>query len=551
MPAQALHLVQTSEKTSPKPDGLLHLARNLNIHPDTLIGDGNGILGTGMPGSGKTTLLALLLEQFGRCGLPFSVFDLEGDLTSIVPFLPKGVLATATNCPGVLDMYGMGLQVIFDIETFGQEQAALLISHIVNGLMAHVKALPHHARVPFLIGLDEAAYWLPQKRTGNDHLTVDQLKGLFGAFHGLAIRGRKMGLVPLLFTQRFADIHKDVLSPGTSIFMKQTLDTDLKRYLEYISASAFGEDEDDMTQNQIKKRIAAFRKGQAVIKLPNGKQGLVQFHNRQSPHTSHAPKTQAAVNLYRDVPFDPQRQYGSAQREEEGTRPLDTEGSKLSLTDKERGVPGNHPSRSAYREQIFALLDADPDLTPKALAVALKYPSYITQRYRREYFQRYPEKSKHIPTVKEQIFALLDADPSLSVKALASATGHAPNSLWHYRDEYFLEHPERRTEESPTIKEQVFSLLEEDPSLTATALATLTGRPIGTMQKCRQEYLAHHPEKMPPKPPPKVEPAIRHLLAENPNYTASQLVHRTGFFYKDVKKILARIQAEAEGGQPC
>jgi hypothetical protein len=286
----------------------LHLADNLNIHPDELIGDGNGIVGTGTPGSGKTTLLALLLEQLGWCDIPFIAFDLEGDLRSIVNLLPRGVLATADNCPTIREMYTYGLQVIFDIASWEDDtdSAAFMIAAIVNGLMSYTRSLEQ--RVPFLIGLDEAAYWLPQTFRGRTYLSKERFQDLLSAFHGLAIRGRKLGLVPLLFTQRFANLHKDMLSPGTYFLMRHTVDVDLRRYLEYINATAFGED--DLSIKQIMTRIAAFRPGQAVVKLRNGEQRLVQFRNRQSEHISHAPRTAAAVSLYHDLPFDPNRRYG-------------------------------------------------------------------------------------------------------------------------------------------------------------------------------------------------------------------------------------------------
>jgi hypothetical protein len=307
----ALQVVPPSIKdTTAFPDGILHLARNLNIHPDTLIGKGTGIFGAGMIGAGKTTVMARLFEQFGRCGLPFAIFDLEGDLASLVPLLPRGVLATASNCPSVKELYQEGLQVVFALESFEMEHAADMMMATVDGLMQHTEALPPHVRVPFLIGIDEIAYFVPQKRAGHEHLSSDRLKALHACLSSLVSRGRKRGLVPCFFTQRFAHVHKDVLSPGTFILMRNTLDTDLTRYMEYIDASAFG-DGSDLTLRQVKARIAKFKEGQGIIKLPSGKQGVVQFYNRESEHTSHAPKTQAAINAYRDVVVDKQKQYGA------------------------------------------------------------------------------------------------------------------------------------------------------------------------------------------------------------------------------------------------
>ena len=298
----------------PNANQLLRLAPNLTIHSDVIVGDGNGILATGMPGSGKTTLIALLLEQLGLCQIPFAVFDLEGDLASILDLLPRGVLATATNCPTPRDMHEGLLQVVFDLESWqDHDEAANMIETTVNGLMHYTKALPSQLRVPFIVGLDEAAYWLPQSHKGKGCIEEEHFRGLFTAFHNLAIRGRKMGLIPLLGTQRFAEVHNGVIaSSGTFVLMRHTSDADLKRYMEYINiagmADAYGR---PTGLALLKSRIASFKQGEAIVRLPNGEQSVVQFHNRQSEHISHAPKTQAAINAARTVRFDPNRRYGS------------------------------------------------------------------------------------------------------------------------------------------------------------------------------------------------------------------------------------------------
>jgi hypothetical protein len=491
MPAHALRALPTG-KPQTKHDGLLHLAKNFNKPPDVLIGDGNSILGTGMPGSGKTTVMALLLEQFGACGIPFAAFDLEGDLKSVVDLLPRGVLATPDNCPGAEDMYKYGLQVVFDLEAWGddRDRAARLITRTVNGLLSHMKALPSHLRVPFLVGLDEAAYWLPQVRKGCDHLSAAMLSELFATFHPLAVRGRKMGLIPMLFTQRLADVHKDVIAPGTYILMRQTTDVDLKRYMEYVDGSAFGEDEEDLTRLQMRQRIAAFRPGQAILKLPSGRSGTIQFHNRASVHTSHAPKSMAATNLYRDVPFDKSMRYGT-----------DRDAPSTERTDQAPPTPATlrvlpTGGRSPLRAQVFALLEKNPGLNTTDLVLATGCSPSGVGKYLAEYFALYPGRRPEANTLRSRIFALLERDPSLSNKELAKLAGAAGggDSAQQYRAEYFDLHPDRRVE-VPTIKEQVFALLERDPQLTNKELAQTLGHPLSTMSKCRADYFARYPER--------------------------------------------------------
>src|SRR5216110_1259878 len=523
MPAHALRTVPPADAPISH-DGLLHLAKNFIKHPDILIGDGNSILGTGMPGSGKTTVMALLLEQFGACGIPFATFDLEGDLRSVVDLLPRGVLATAGNCPTAEDMYNGGLQVVFDLASWGEDsnRAAILISRTVNGLLAHMKSLPSHLRVPFLVGLDEAAYWLPQIRKGCNHLSGERLEELFAAFHTLAIRGRKMGLIPMLFTQRFAEVHKDVLAPGTYILMRQTTDTDLKRYMEYIDASAFGEDEDDMTRLQMRQHIATFKKGQAIIKQPTGRQRLVQFHNRASLHTSHAPKAQAAANLYRDVPFDPHRRYGSDQTGENADMEVVSSDSKL------RVLPTRGGTSPTLKEQVYALLEKDPTLTATDLVTLTHRPLSSVKMDREEYFARHPERRPPPhkrdrgapPTLKEQVYALLEKDPTLTATAMAKAAARPLGSVHRYRIDYFNQYPERAVDPEASLKEQVYAMLEKDPTLTATAMASALGCSVSPAQKYRSAYFAIHPERR-SWAPPTLKEQVYAMLEKDPTLTAT------------------------------
>lgn len=498
MPTHALQVVPPAGKGK-ETDGLLHLAKNLNIHPDLLIADGNEIVGTGMPGAGKTTLMALLLEQFGACGLPFSAFDLEGDLRSVVDLLPRGVLGTIDNCPTAQDMYKGGLQVVFDLSTWGDDSnhAARFINQTVRDLLSLMHSLPRHDRVPFLVGLDEAAYWLPQIRRGKNYLESSQFEALFSVFHTLAIRGRKTGLVPMLFTQRFASVHNDVLSPGTYILMRQTTDTDLKRYMEYISSAAFGEDEGELTEKEMRHRIAAFKKGQAVIKLPSGKQGLVQFHNRQSLHISHAPKTQAATNLYRDVPFDPNTGYGAFQggpkREEaSGTCPQ---------VPPFHGEPASSQPRTC-KEQVFALLESDPSLTVKQITAILRRPMSTVREHVTAYFTLHPDQRPgQAPLLKGQVFAALERDPGLTARQitskLAGGREHALSTIYEHISAYFDLHPDRRPKQAPTIKEQVFAALSQGSSLTPKQMAMELGCPVNTIHVYTGEYSTQYPEKKP------------------------------------------------------
>ena len=104
---------------SPQDDNVLVLADNLRIHPDVLIGNGNGIFASGVQGSGKTGILVRILEQASLFHVPIVCFDREGDLLSAAALMPRGVIGTYDNCPSARDVIRDGLQVIYDLSTWG------------------------------------------------------------------------------------------------------------------------------------------------------------------------------------------------------------------------------------------------------------------------------------------------------------------------------------------------------------------------------------------------------------------------------------------------
>ena len=74
---------------------------------------------------------------------------------------------------------------------------------------------------------------------------------------------------------------------------------------------------------------------------------------------------------------------------------------------------------------------------------------------------------------------------------------------------------EERSKKAPTVREQVFMLLDANPGLSARELAVRTQRSTRTMQMHRDDYFILYPEKRPPKPMSKLEQSVRAQLAEN------------------------------------
>lgn len=296
------------------------LGDNLRVHPDILIGNGNGIFISGVQGSGKTGIFARVLEQAARFHVPMVVFDMEGDITPTVQLFPRGIIATRTNCPSARDVLKGGLQVVYDLSSWhSMDEKGSFIARLVNGLFQVSDTRAIEQRTPCLIGLDEAALFVPQKR--GDTFSTEIYRGMHDAFHLIATMGRKRGLTPVLCSQKLSEVAKTVLSPGTYIMLRQVVHTDLKRYLDYIERSDIFQ---YMSERQICQFVSSLQPGRAIVKLANGEQKIVQFYERDSVHISHTPRVQAAFNLYGSQPFNANVRYGADIDgiDQEPTKPL-------------------------------------------------------------------------------------------------------------------------------------------------------------------------------------------------------------------------------------
>lgn len=324
-------------QTSPINQDIMILADNLRVHPDVLIGNGNGIFISGSQGSGKTSILVRILEQASQFHVPMVIFDREGDILPAAEKFARGIVGTYDNCPTARNVVQSGLQVVYDLSTWEtMDDRGEFISYMVNSLYKVVDGLPISHRTPCLVVLDEAALFLPQRR--GEIFSVDTYKAMADTFHNVATTGRKRGLTPILATQKISEISKLVLSPGTYVMAKQTVHTDLKRYLDYIERQDIFQ---YMTDRQICQFVSSLQPGRAIVKLANSEQKIVQFYERESIHLSHTPTTQAALNRYANLSFQA-AQFGSYIGDEELDEPSSTIASGLQCDRRTCREPATH-----------------------------------------------------------------------------------------------------------------------------------------------------------------------------------------------------------------
>lgn len=269
------------------PDQRLVLYLGPNFLPDINMIVREGIFACGVKGSGKTGVLAKIIEQIAlisarldplKRGIPLVVFDKEGDLESLLEILPNGHSADPEHWYTAEKIITGRLQVVVNLQAWLKaEEAARGIIELVNDLIMYTSAIEQGKRLPCPAFLDEAQYWLPQDSVS--YLSKETQKELVDAFNILLSTGRKRGLTPFIFTQRIAQIDKNVISLGVQIFMRQVIDNDQKRCMDYIRTDIISD----------KKYLAQLSEGQGIVCLPKGVQLVVHFDERQSTHISHAP----------------------------------------------------------------------------------------------------------------------------------------------------------------------------------------------------------------------------------------------------------------------
>jgi hypothetical protein len=268
-----------------RPEREVLLAPDLGLDIDDVIEA--GVFVAGMKGSGKSSLAARLMEQLGRFPLPQIVYCLKGDFTSLVEsHFTNGLVMTRQQLYDARTILSCCLQVVVDLRSWGtMEERAHVIASLNQALLQYAMALPEQLRVPWFVHLDEAQQFVSQQKPVG--IEIPTWKWVTQSVTHLGILGRTYGAVPCLYTQRIADIHKDVISQQElRVFMKAALDNDLKRYEEYISA-----------KTARRENIQAFRAGDAVVILPNGHQVITHFLQRESKHGSPTPHLTQALRL--------------------------------------------------------------------------------------------------------------------------------------------------------------------------------------------------------------------------------------------------------------
>lgn len=175
------------------------------------------------------------------------------------------------------------LQVVLDLPSYQDDDvAAQVMIELVTGIWLWESALPNEERLPCMLILDEADYWLPQSE---QHAHVDRTKKdergrtlfvrLQNTFFNVVHRGRSLGMGMIVCSQRPANVDNRAIAVAEwKLLLKANMPHDLAVY------KAFG----------VSPEVAmSLGRGQAYVIGPAEIKGVFQLRKRSSPDDSQTP----------------------------------------------------------------------------------------------------------------------------------------------------------------------------------------------------------------------------------------------------------------------
>ncbi len=262
----------------------------------------------GIRRSGKTTLGVRIAEQMSQHNLPLFVPDLEGDwLSAAATTFKQGrifahpsavsryadvkdfepVTVDSADVAGFNILYE-GAQAVLDMASYPTiDEACQVAVNIIRGLFTWTEQYEDE-RVPCQVYLDEAQRFLPQNL--DDSIIEDRVvrQALLKVYMDIIAVGGKRGLNPVILTQRFSQVNKKIMAQSEVFFLlRQTMDNDLKRCMEYVNAGTATPEE-----------ISCFSQGEGVYIAATGEQLVTQFAQRESSGKRGATPTIDAAERY-------------------------------------------------------------------------------------------------------------------------------------------------------------------------------------------------------------------------------------------------------------
>jgi hypothetical protein len=248
----------------------LKISDDFSVDPSHIVTERTAIIG--QSGSGKSYLVSVICEELASNDLGFVLLDTEGEYHGLSKFdsirlikETEEVEDISADEENIKRIIKDSQKIILDVS----ESDKNTVNEFLTGIYSVTTELfKENKSTPFLLIIEEADIYIPQKRTGG--LEILQT---------ISRRGRKRGLGILLATQRPALVNKNVLSQCNNVFIGKLM---LKNDLD--SVRLFFSSMDEV------KQLTALEPGYFYVQGAISDPMFIKIRARKTHHGGSTPK---------------------------------------------------------------------------------------------------------------------------------------------------------------------------------------------------------------------------------------------------------------------
>jgi hypothetical protein len=261
----------------------LKIADDFSVDPSYIVTARTAVIG--QSGSGKSYLVSVICEELALNGLGFALLDTEGEYQGLSKFDNirlfqeaeeiEDISADEENIKKIVEN---SERIILDVSESDKDTIKRFLTGIYD---VTTELFKEHKQTPFLLVIEEADVYIPQKRTGG--LEILQT---------ISRRGRKRGLGVLLATQRPALVNKNVLSQCNNVFIgKLMLKNDLDSVRLFFS-----------TMDEVKQLIT-LEPGYFYVQGAISNPMFIKIRVRKTRHGGGTPKIPIRIAAEKSLPY--------------------------------------------------------------------------------------------------------------------------------------------------------------------------------------------------------------------------------------------------------
>ncbi|MGZ4933375.1 MAG: ATP-binding protein [Halobacteriota archaeon] len=248
----------------------LRIGDSFSVDPSDIITERSAVIG--QSGSGKSYLVSVICEELARNNLGFVVIDTESEYSGLSGHHGINVIDDvddvedlAKDKARVTELIQRSQKIVLDVSEAEPKVVDKFLDSVYK-VGTELFRQGAHNQIPFLIIVEEADIYIPQRGRGLEVLQV------------ISRRGRKRGLGILFATQRPALVNKNVLSQCNNVFIgKLTLKNDIDSVRIFFSSL------DDARQ------LTTLEPGHFYVQGSISDPGFIKVRERKTQHGGATP----------------------------------------------------------------------------------------------------------------------------------------------------------------------------------------------------------------------------------------------------------------------